>query len=260
MTGVDFISFGMDHDLSNGAMGHLAEGEIHVWRANISGQESPLNGDYGILSDLEKARADRLRIAKARQRFIRSHAILRQILAKYLDRLPPQIEIDNLPGGKPALAEKSVPGSEILRFNLAHSQDWMVVSVSRDFETGIDLEFEDPKVDFKQVSKHYFLTDEQTWLANLPEEAQLAAFYRLWTCKEAVLKADGRGIGQGLGRIHIQFDTDESARGFFAGEGTGQSWLIRSFSPVDGYDAALAFKTRASAAVEPKFSYYHWSG
>jgi len=84
--------------------------------------------------------------------------------------------------GKPYLAD----GPE---FNLAHSGDWVVLAVS-DVPVGIDIE----RIGNRNVKKlaRSFPEAEFGWLQEGENPSE--RFYTLWTMKESVMKATGRGL------------------------------------------------------------------
>lgn len=51
------------------------------------------------------------------------------------------------------------------------------------------------------LAKRFYAPSEYQWLNTQPREEQHSAFYRLWSRKEAVLKAHGDGISAGLDKI-----------------------------------------------------------
>ncbi len=83
--------------------------------------------------------------------------------------------------GKPYLAEGP-------QFNLAHSGDWAVLAIS-DKPVGIDIEH----IGSRNVRKlaRSFPAEEFDWMQS---EDALERFYMLWTMKESVMKASGRGL------------------------------------------------------------------
>jgi 4'-phosphopantetheinyl transferase len=240
----------------------LPAGEIHVWKAHLEAQPERQAEFYERLSVEEKVRADRLRFGSIRQRFINAHAILRQILAGYLDQNAAEIEIKAVQGEKPVLAGKSKAGHRPWQFNLTHSRDLMLVSISRDFETGIDVEFIDPEQQYGQISNLFFSEADREWLDLQPDDQKIIAFFRLWTCKEAVLKTEGSGIRRSLKDVRIEFMSGaETARGILPGDSEMErAWAIKLFEPAPGYTTALAFEEVASAADNPVVIYFHWKG
>ncbi len=86
-----------------------------------------------------------------------------------------------------------------LDFNISHSNDLVVCALSTDTRLGLDIELVKP---FKrQHLNAFFSADEQAFILGSP--APMQTFYELWTRKEAVLKADGRGLS--LKRSKLEF-------------------------------------------------------
>jgi 4'-phosphopantetheinyl transferase len=85
-------------------------GDVAVWLADLDAAAA--DGD-GVLSDDERARAQRFVFDVHRRRFIAARAWLRARLAERLGRPAAALRFDYGPGGKPAL----VDGGR-LRFNL----------------------------------------------------------------------------------------------------------------------------------------------
>src|SRR4029079_11690195 len=73
---------------------------------------------------------------------------------------------------------------------------------------GIDLERVDREIEIDDIARRYFSTAEADAIEALAPERKLAAFLRLWTCKEAVLKALGEGISFGLDRVAFALDAN----------------------------------------------------
>ena len=77
-----------------------------------------------------------------------------------------------------------------LSFNISHSGKYVVCAVSNTCKVGIDLEEVKP-INMDNFS-NCFSADEWVYLKNADDP--LLIFYKLWTRKEAVIKADGRGL------------------------------------------------------------------
>ena len=52
-----------------------------------------------------------------------------------------------------------------------------------------------------EVARRYFTAAEIAWLDGLPAAARGEGFFRLWTLKEAFIKATGKGLTQDLSRF-----------------------------------------------------------
>ena len=110
---------------------------VHVWRAALDVSEGLLATLAAALSEEERQRAQRFRVAAAARQFTATRGWLRQLLASYTDSGPTDLAIAIDTNGKPRL---STPGLGWLRFNLSHSAELAVFVVARDREVGIDVE------------------------------------------------------------------------------------------------------------------------
>ncbi len=92
--------------------------------------------------------------------------------------------------GKPSVSSSSICASTIPFFNLSHSGDFVMLAIS-DTPVGCDIEHLHKAI----LSHHVFHPKELTRLRSLHEgDARNREFLRLWTAKEAFLKAIGTGI------------------------------------------------------------------
>ena len=89
------------------------------------------------------------------------------------------------PWGKPLLEGRQTP-----QFSLSHAGDWAVCAVS-DCPVGVDVEL--PRCTL-EIARRQFHPREAQWLAQLPTPCQPEALNRMWTAKEAFVKALGRGL------------------------------------------------------------------
>lgn len=87
-------------------------------------------------------------------------------------------------------------------FNISHTAGCVVCVLSVAGPVGIDVEKIRPVAtkDFQQV----FTPEEWKRIESLPGDAGLHQFFRLWTKKEAVIKADGRGMYLPLEAIDVR--------------------------------------------------------
>lgn len=121
-------------------------------------------------------------------------SLLRRHLARLLDCPPPSITLARDRLGKPYLAAPD----RSLWFNMASRDGVVVIAVSDQGPVGVDVETLAHCRDAQNVAARMFSKTEADWLAQRPEAAQALDFAHLWTGKEAVLKALGLGITQGL--------------------------------------------------------------
>lgn len=165
----------------------LSSRQVHVWTWNTAGERAwaPL------LSSDEAAIADRLS-GPVRLRFERCRGALRLLLGRYLRIDPASIVFSVGQNGKLFLA-----GGQ-LSFNLAHSRGMVVIAVGRDCEVGVDLEKLETPANSAEIAARFFSSEESEALSGLCPPMHGRTFLTMWVRKEAALKADGRGIGEGL--------------------------------------------------------------
>jgi len=182
----------------------LSGGALHVWLIPTDQSEAVQNQAYSSLGPDEKARADRFRVMHARQQYIIAHATLRSLLADYQQTQARDLRFIEGKRGKPVLDTSQHPAP--LHFNLSHSGEYALLGLCRDHALGVDIEQEHEIRDAPGLIKRFFTTTESRQLERLSGAALLGRFYRLWTCKEALLKAEGVGITGGLDGFAIDLE------------------------------------------------------
>ncbi|WP_226093368.1 4'-phosphopantetheinyl transferase superfamily protein [Dickeya oryzae] len=96
--------------------------------------------------------------------------------------------------GKPFL-----PQYPAIQFNLSHTHSAFAFAFARYSQVGVDVERCQGQVDRKRaVAKRFFHPDEIRWLESLDDMQFLSAFTRLWSRKEAYIKALGMGLHKSL--------------------------------------------------------------
>ena len=142
------------------------------------------------LDDEEWRRARRLLDPAVRARFIAVRRAVRNLLASVLGLEHAQIcyEFDR---GKPSLAGAA---GQKLRFNLSHCEEVALVALHATRRIGVDVELRRALVDVAAISRFVLTPRENEWIVGHAPGAQNIAFLRLWTLKEAALKAVGSGL------------------------------------------------------------------
>ncbi|HET8656000.1 MAG TPA: 4'-phosphopantetheinyl transferase superfamily protein [Longimicrobiaceae bacterium] len=209
-------------------------GEAHVWRASLRPPAAELARLEELLSEDERARAERFRFADQRGGFVVARGVLRTLLGAYLRRDPREIALETGPYGKPYLARGA--GDPEMRFNLSHAADLALFAFAPEREVGVDVERTGRAARAAEIAKRYFAPDEAAFLAALPPVARAASFVRLWACKEAYAKATGLGIaGCDLSSFHVVLDG--AAGPAFQGL---PGWTLHELPAGEAYVAALA--------------------
>jgi 4'-phosphopantetheinyl transferase len=118
-----------------------------------------------------------------------------------------------------------------------------LIAVAEKRSVGVDIEVRRPMSDLLEVALGVATAREAKLLRQLPAGQAHAAFFDLWTRKEALLKALGRGflvdpreveVGIGPGRSCVNFDA--------------RIWTIESLAVGSGVTAAAAIEGEFDAA------------
>lgn len=155
-----------------------------------------------MLVEPERERARRFAFERDAELFITAHALLRYTLWRATGVSNWQFSTNQF--GKPELHPRS--GHPRLRFNLAHSAALAVCAICHDHDIGVDLEAIDDDFQIDEVAENYFTAHECAQLNSCPRDARSAAFLRIWTLKEALIKATGRGLSQPLDDFEITLE------------------------------------------------------
>jgi 4'-phosphopantetheinyl transferase len=232
----------MDDQTRNAETVFVLDAEAaHVWVIPLDVSMLEMDGLAETLSPSEWRRADAYHYDADRFRFIAGRATLRTILARYLKEDPADIEFEYETRGKPKLAGRF--GSGDLQFNMAHCEDIAVLALARGRCVGIDVERERDLDDFEQLVKTICSSRQVDDFKTLRSDDQTGAFYRLWTRKEAWLKATGNGIATSLEYVEPSFLPGDTVRYQSLPEGFSTSvnkWSLFDFIPRPGFIAAVA--------------------
>ena len=211
------------------AAGHvtLTPNQVHVVRALLDVPADDLARLAESLSADERARAARFRLPCHQARALATRGYLRAILGRYTGLAPASLRFAAGRHGKPYLVGPAGPAA--LRFNLAHSEQLLLVALAWNREVGVDVERErDDRVDI-EVARRVLGEHVAEHLATLSAPARTRAFFALWTLHEAAVKGTGGGLGD---------DGDGAARGGFS---------VRELEIDDGFAAAVAVQGGAEA-------------
>lgn len=207
----------------------LPDDEIHVWVLELD--RSSCNSQ--LLSHEEQERADRFVRENDRERFKVAHASLRQILGRYLNEAPLSLAFDANPAGKPFLAEPRCANR--ITFNLAHSEQYGLLAVTRHREVGIDIEVERNLDDLNDMARQIMSSPEfQAFRSTAPELAS-EIFFGLWTRKEAVLKAIGSGLSIDPRDLDLGIESCQAKVSL-----RGTSWSVAPLKELLPLKAAIA--------------------
>lgn len=187
--------------------GSSEAGVIEVWVWPLRADELTLARLRATLSMVESARAARFSDPRLGAEYVIAQGRVREILASKTATPADRLEFEKGKFGKPRLVR---PRNGFLSFNLSHSNrsepPLAALAISPAYEVGIDLEAK-REIDLAICRK--FPEVEQRQIEDAEKNGKGAeAFLRIWTCKEAVLKACGLGLSGGLDAVAIDLASE----------------------------------------------------
>lgn len=191
----------------------LAAGDILVFSLPVTRALSVDTPDI-TLTALEQARFHRFQQAEDAQAFLAGRRVLRACLSMFLEGLAFGIDITDQ--GKPFCPHPRAP-----QFNLSHGGGWLTLAFCRDAAVGVDVESLQRRFSCHALAKRFFSPAEIT---QVEEEGQ-AAFIKIWTMKEARLKASGEGLRVKLSELDL----------------SSADWQFYRFNPEPSVQGVLAY-------------------
>jgi len=129
-----------------------------------------------------------------------------------------------------------------IQFNVSHSEEVGIVAVCMNYPVGVDIEWIRPLADMDDLARRFFTQRESALVESLLGDEKQEVFYRLWTCKEAYLKASGEGLLIPLDQVEIWFEANGVAR-LLSNDGREMpDWQLRMFSPRKDYQCAVCIE------------------
>lgn len=179
-------------DAGAGARMPLAAAEAHLWWARPAAfaEAGQLARLRGLLTDDERARADRYRLARDRRTSLVTRALVRVTLSRYCGVPPARWRFRANDHGRPEVASPATP----LRFNVSHTEGLVVCLVGRGRELGVDAESLRQDRRWLDIAERFFAPAEARALREVPAAQRRLRFLEYWTLKESYVKARGHGL------------------------------------------------------------------
>ncbi|MDB5742995.1 MAG: hypothetical protein JWR68_1310 [Polaromonas sp.] len=171
---------------------------VAVWRLALDAQNVALDALLPLLPADEQARCLRYRQPAHRLRFAAARVALRRLLAERLQIAVQAVALRIDGFGKPRLA-----GGEGLHFNLSHSKNYALIALSARQPVGVDIEAVGSPAGDWPVATALTPAERRHCSEQAHAEAGTLAFFRIWSGKEAVLKALGLGIADHLQSVSV---------------------------------------------------------
>ena len=161
-----------------------------------------------MLSTAELDRGDQFKSPVHRHRFLAGRTLLRQLLSEVTGRDPAALTFTTNDHGKPFLVDDAGRLANGPAFNMSRSNELVLFAVAQSgsgFEAGsvgVDIEHVRP-IEVEALARRFFSLRERSDLEAVEADRRLGAFFNVWARKEAVIKADGRGLSVPLDSFSV---------------------------------------------------------
>ncbi len=190
----------------------------------------------------EQERTHSYRYAADRFRFAKCRLLLRGVTACWQGISTQEVAFRHGKNGKPFLVQ-----SLGIQFNISHTRGCAVLALCHDHEIGIDIEDTGRRTDIDGVAGKVFTRREREMLMQLHKNEKRRHFFRLWTAKESLMKATGRGFSLNPSSIEAFLPEKPHIPGSFTCQNlpSANALQAREIPVPSGYQAMLC----APAAV-----------
>ncbi|YAI81660.1 MAG: 4'-phosphopantetheinyl transferase family protein [cyanobacterium endosymbiont of Rhopalodia sterrenbergii] len=223
----------------------LSPSDIHLWKQHLKVSDLEVNRFFAILDQEERIKAEKFSFKEHQRRFIVARGTLKTILSRYLNIPASKIGFTYSSRGKPRLTNKlggNKLGGNKLQFNLSHSYELAIYGVTCNNVIGVDLEYIRPMSGAKKLAKRFFCSQEYNHISLLTSPELEKTFFKLWTAKEAYLKATGEGISGGLDQVEVSLDSFPKLLKLPKNQSL-LNWTTSFLIPHPNYQGAVVFHT-----------------
>jgi 4'-phosphopantetheinyl transferase len=174
--------------------------DASIWLLDSqSVDDATLNRGLVWLNPGERQRYHRFARTLRQRQFLIGRMMLRIALGRLLRVPAKSISLTERTGNAPLLNwQAPLPG-----FSLSHSGHWVACAVSSGTALGLDIELIDPARDFDGLAEQAFDADELVLFRQTNAAEQAAAFYELWSTKEAKFKLASSTTSKNCGSCFV---------------------------------------------------------
>jgi len=221
---------------------------VNVTMANLPRHGDRVAEGWRWLAAEERERALRFRQEADRVRFVLGRMMARQCCAQHLRIPPAEVSFTATAEGKLWL-----PATPAFHFNVSHSGDWVLLAWSSHSPVGVDVEAMDRRigVPLEKMAQSAFSPTECAAL--VADRRYLAeTFFRIWVRKEAIIKAEGCGLGGRLhdfSVVHLQ-EGQLQWRTEVVYPGIHPPWRLHEIAMPPGYQTAVAAAVGSHLVVQ----------
>ena len=218
---------------------------LHVDLAHDAEREARA---FALLDDEERARCHRFLSVRARRRFVLCRVALRVVLSERLGCANRALSFGYLEHGKPFATVDNQ--SADVGFNVSHSGQHGLIAIAAHDWLGVDVEERVTNRDLEGIGSLVYGSTERRLLAAATGCEKVHLFYRLWSMKEALIKALGSGFSLNPSKFEVPPAMLRGARSgvFRFPHAPSDEWRLLDLGEPR-FAAALAYKVPSSEPV-----------
>ena len=218
--------------------------DVAVVHVDLSPDRANERAALAALDCEESRRAGRFRHTGAKRRYVLCRSSLRSLLCGALDCRNQDLAFGVAEHGKPFAL---VGGSRApISFNVSHSGRHGLVALAHRGAVGVDVEEWAPRRNLDVLISGTLAPSERAEMAAMRATPKLHRFLSLWTMKEALSKAHGKGMSMNVSSFSIPRGMRQGSRSgvFRFPDMPDVEWRLTNIS-TDGFAAAVAHASRA---------------
>lgn len=187
--------------------------DVTVTHVDLTPHASREASAFSWLDDYERTRLRQFVHTGARRRYIMCRAATRAVLCDRLDCRNEQLSFGASRYGKPFALLDRRPAS--ISFNVSHSGSHGLVGIAPRGRLGVDIEERTLRYNLDPLVEYVLGPNEQASLALESETGKAHLFFKLWTIKEALLKALGTGFHLDISQFEVPSTIRTGSEGTF---------------------------------------------
>ncbi len=224
--------------------------DVSILHVDLAPDEESEERAFLMLDDEERARSGRFFSVRARRQFVLCRAALRVALSERLGCANRRLAFGYLEHGKPfALVDGQ---RAAIGFNVSHSGAHGLMAFATNERLGVDVEERVSTRDLEGIGSLVYGPAERRSLAIAAGRGKVELFYRLWSMKEALIKAVGAGFSLNPIGFEVPPPMLEGARSgsFRFPHAPSDKWRLLDMGDAR-FAAALAYRMPSSSLNAP---------
>jgi len=221
------------------SLGQLASHQVHLWHVSLAAL-APYHAQLlPLLTPTERLSYERACQFQMYPPQLASRALLRKVIAVYVNTNPEAVTMSRNAHGKPMLDHYPW-----LQCSVSHSKTEVVFALTLNNLIGVDIEMPRSLPNYLDLAQRFLSVQEYNYLRQLSKSDGLSEFIKLWTVKEAFVKAVGFGLSYPLSDFTVIFEDDKPKikdKAMIKETSLAQDWQCHTWRSINYSYVALVY-------------------